>query len=544
MTIETRSQQPGTADHITPIDHRVLGLAIHGIGQQKLGTTLKYVLSEMLPLVRQIDKNSGVSARPLDEGDPAEVVIRFRGESTKTANVEGYELKFKEVWWANTFEPPAVTDMVFSMPALAMRLAQRPGAGPLQAMTFLIGASLRRILSDFAQVLLAVLLAVPALVATLLSLGAEQRIGEARRWFLLRAAHGQTAIAEIVVVLASPFVLVLVLMPLRVIEFVIPSNLRPDGLAKFRLMLVKIFTEHLGDMWLYLYRPWEASRIRYRLEERFREIVEEVKDQNAEGRVECVMVIAHSMGAVVTYEALTGRRIRDLIDQNFGRDGQPKLYVATVGAGLNLAWRLVPEVEEGRLIRPLSTAASWHDFWTEFDPVPRGRLTLPPSLAALFKADRVEDHKVVNQVDVFSDHTSYWNNAEEVLAPLLDLATDHHFSERLNLNKAAREDRVYVLSGFKGLAWLAAPVTAAAVALGGGADLLTEQIVNVLGVSGDVTSALGALGAAGAGAAAVVIVYSTLIKWRWNRWDRRVKYRPVPFDRAALVTTELKSIST
>jgi hypothetical protein len=539
MTIETQSQQPGTADHTTPIDHRVLGLAIHGIGQQKLGTTLKYVLSEMLPLVRQIDRGAGVSARPLDEGDPAEVVIRFRGTSTKTSKVEGYELKFKEVWWANTFEPPAVTEMVFSMPALATRLAQRPGAGPLQAMTSLIWVSIRRILSDVAQVLLAVLLAVPALVATLLSLSTEQRLGSARRWFLLRAAHGQTAIAEIVVVLASPFVLVLVLMPLRVIEFVIPSNLRPEGLAKFRLMLIKIFTEHFGDMWLYLYRPWEASRIRYRLEERFREIVEEVRNPNAEGKVECVMVIAHSMGAVVTYEALTGRRISDLIDQNFGGDGQPKLYLVTVGAGLNLAWRLVPEAEEGRLIRPLSTVASWHDFWTEFDPVPRGKLNLPASLASLF-----EDHKVVNQVDVFSDHTAYWNNAEEVLAPLLDLATDHHFREALNLNKAARENRVYVLSGFKGLAWLAAPLTAAAVALGGGADLLTDQIVNVLGVSGDVPSALGALGAAGAGAAAVVIVYSTLIKWRWNLWDRRVKYQPALPVQAAMVATELKSMGT
>jgi hypothetical protein len=543
MTIETQSQQPGTAVR-TPIDHRVLGLAIHGIGQQKLGTTLKYVLSEMLPLVRQIDRGAGVSARPLDEGDPAEVVIRFRGTSTKTSKVEGYELKFKEVWWANTFEPPAVTDMLFSMPRLAARLVHRPGAGWLRALAIVIGSAILRILWDVAQVLLAVLFAVPALIATLLSLRREGRFGRARTWLLLTAARGQTAIAEIVVLVASPFVLVLVLMPLRVIEFVIPSNLRPEGLAKFRLMLIKIFTEHLGDMWLYLYRPWEASRIRYRLEERFREIVEEVKNTTAEGNVECVMVIAHSMGAVVAYEALTGRRMSDLIDQNFGGDGQPKLYLATVGAGLNLAWRLVPDAEEGRLIRPLSKAANWHDFWTEFDPVPRGKVNLPPSLATLFEDYKPKDHKVVNQVDVFSDHTAYWNNAEEVLAPLLDLVTDHHFSEALNLNKAARENRVYVLSGFKGLAWLAAPVTAAAVALGGGADLLTDQVVNVLGASGDVPSALGALGAAGAGAAAVVIVYSTLIKWRWNLWDRRVKYRPVPPVQAAMVATELKSMGT
>lgn len=521
MTIEAPANQTAAAESRTPIKHRVLGLAVHGIGQQKLGTTLKYVLSELLPLLRNIDRDCGVSARPLDEGDPAEVVIRFRGKSASTSRVEGYELRFREVWWANTFEPPAVTEMAFSMPQLAVGLAGDPEAGLLPSLFTLARAGVSRVLRDIVYVLLAVAVAVPALVAAVVFLRRGRAIGPTGEWLLLAAARGQTAIAELAVVVASPFVLILVLVPLRVIEFVIPSNLRPEGLAKLQLMLVKIFTEHVGDMWLYLFRPWEASRIRYRLEERFREMIEQRDSPAAEGKVDSVLVIAHSMGAVVAYEALSGERIRELIDQNFGRPDQPRLYLATVGAGLNLAWRIAPRSERGRFTRPLSTAVRWHDFWTSFDPVPRGRLH--PPMSAEFK-----DHEVINQADAFSDHTAYWNNVEEVLAPLLDLATDHHFRENLHLDKAARKNRVYVLSGFKGLAWFAAPVTAAAVAFGGGADWITDQIVAIIGVSGDLPSFAGAAGAAAVGAAAVIVGYSTLVKWLWNRWDRRVKYRPAP----------------
>jgi hypothetical protein len=501
----------------------VLGLAVHGIGQQLLGQTLKHVLSGFLPLVRLVDGQAGISARPLDKGDPSDVVLRFRGHSHITSKTEGYEITFKEVWWASTFEPPSIWEMVAGVPDLVMNMARRQNAGNPRAFLWLVGSFLQRIAWDAVMVVLALVLTVPTLVLTVSSLLTGHGVGRTTSRLLEMVAKGQTAIAELAVLLASPFVLVLVLVPLRVLEFAIPSNLRIEGLSKFRMMLISIITEQLGDMWLYLNRPWEASRIRVRLEERFREIVEEVRNPSAEGKVESVMVIAHSMGAVVAYEAFTGRRMTDLINANFGGEGQPKLYFVTVGAGLNLAWGLVPPIEENRLIRPVSECIEWHDFWSELDPVPQGELAPPNGLPR-----PRESHEVVNQMDVFSDHTAYWNNAEEVVAPLLDLATEHHFDATLCLNNAARRTRVQVLAGFKGLAWLAAPLTAAAVALGGGADWLTDQIADVLGLGGDIPSALGAIGAAGAGAVFVVVVYSTVVKWFWNAWDNRVKYRPLP----------------
>src|SRR5690606_29736719 len=146
----------------------------------------------------------------------------------------------------------------------------------------------------------------------------------------------------------------------------------------------------------------------------------------------------------------------------------------------------------------------WHDFWSELDPVPRGKLIPPAPLPG-----PLASHDVVNQMDVFSDHTAYWNNAEEVVAPLLDLATDHHFDEKLCLNNAARRIRVHVLAAFKGLAWIMAPVTAVAVAASGGADWITDQFVALTGISGDIPSLLGVAGAAAIGATFVVVLYST-----------------------------------
>jgi hypothetical protein len=507
-----------------PINHRVVGLAVHGIGEQPLGNTLKHVLSGFLPLVRLIDPDAGISASPLDKGDPSEVAIRFRGQSDKTSTVEGYEITFKEAWWASTFEPPSIWEMVGGMPGLVTNMVRRRGVGKTQAVFWVLSESLKRFLTDLRLVILAVLLTIPALVFTLVSLRGDRAAGGGSR-LLETAARGQTAIAELAVILASPFLLLVVLVPLRVIEFLLPTSFRIEGLGKFRMMLTSIITRHLGDMWLYLNRPWEASRIRVRVEERFRELVDEITNQAAEGKVECVLVVAHSMGAVVTYEALTGRRMTDLINANFGGEGQPKLFFATVGAGLNLAWQLVPRGEERRFVRPVSECVEWHDFWSELDPVPRGKL-MPP--ARLPGPSEDHNHEVVNQMDVFSDHTAYWNNAEEVVAPLLDLATDHHFDSKLCLNNAARRTRVQVLAAFKGLAWVMAPISAVAVAFSGGADWISDQIVSLTGIGGDIPSLLGAAGAATAGAAIVVVVYSTIVKWFWNLWDNRVKYKVLP----------------
>ena len=129
-----------------PIEHRVVGLAVHGIGEQPLGNTLKHVLSGFLPLVRLIDPEAGISARPLDKGDPSDVVIRFRGQSQKTGKLEGYEITFKEAWWATTFEPPSIWEIVAGVPSLVTNIVRRQGASKPMAAFWLVKAAVQRVL--------------------------------------------------------------------------------------------------------------------------------------------------------------------------------------------------------------------------------------------------------------------------------------------------------------------------------------------------------------------------------------------------------------
>ena len=82
------------------------------------------------------------------------------------------------------------------------------------------------------------------------------------------------------------------------------------------------------------------------------------------------------------------------------------------------------------------------------DPVTLG--DLEPSWDK-WAANRRESLEVVNQQDIFSDHTTYWSNAEEVMAPILGIISGGRLS--VQLRKGCRRLRVTVLAALKGVAW-------------------------------------------------------------------------------------------
>jgi hypothetical protein len=173
----------------------------------------------------------------------------------------------------------------------------------------------------------------------------------------------------------------------------------------------------------------------------------------AGGRCRDVTIIAHSAGAVVSYEMLTdpacastAARVRKLI---------------TVGAGLNKAWDIAPDLP--RLQRALPAHIHWLDLWASYDPVPAGWLEPPlvdtrpgapaggrarifapsPEVAVTQRltprvspdpyapaGDTAEalkgpaaappvfwpvSEQVTNRMNVLSDHGGYWANDEQVL---------------------------------------------------------------------------------------------------------------------------------
>jgi hypothetical protein len=163
---------------------------------------------------------------------------------------------------------------------------------------------------------------------------------------------------------------------------------------------------------------------------------------------------------------------------------------------------------------------------------------------------------VVNQEDIFSDHTTYWNNAEEVMAPILRRVSGGRLIVRLR--EGRRRLRVTVLAALKGLAWLL-PVAVfvwmtttnwsegfvawayGKAILGAPLHLITEapgggqlgfqpwnqpsDFLKNLGGRWTLEHLALPLLAAAYVAAAVGVVYNLVVKTLWDLWDRRTKFK-------------------
>jgi hypothetical protein len=200
------------------------------------------------------------------------------------------------------------------------------------------------------------------------------------------------------------------------------------------------------------------------------------------------------------------------------------LHYFTVASALPAIFAVVPEDEKLRLYRPLPASVRWHDIYSQYDPI-RSDLLLAPAPWPEQVPRPVEELRVVNQMDLFAEHNAYWNNAEQVLAPVLDRVTEGRFHDKLSLNGEAREYRVRVLAAWKAIAWLTIPlVFAVMVATGAGGWLSGWAQGGFL--DGELWEGFVLTPAMWAGVAAVFAAggYSSVVKWFWDTWDRNTKY--------------------
>jgi len=302
-------------------------------------------------------------------------------------------------------------------------------------------------------------------------------------------------------------------------------------------MVANVLTRHLGDLSAYLDDAWEAARIQEVFACRLKAITKHAADER--------FVIAHSMGTVVAYEGLL-RAARDRVDC------APVRFIA-VGAALNRARRMVPPQEAYRLEGPLPGWVRLTYIAARHDPVTLG--DLDPSLEWAVNAP--ESLEVVNQEDIFSDHTTYWNNAEEVMAPILHVITGGRLHVRLR--EGRRRLRVTVLAALKGIAWLLPAAVFVWLAstnwseafgawaygkamLGAPLRLITgtpaagqpplqpwsqpNDFLDNLGGRWTLEHLALPLLASAYVAAAVGVVYNLLVKTLWDLWDQRTKFRP------------------
>ena len=178
-----------------------------------------------------------------------------------------------------------------------------------------------------------------------------------------------------------------------VVLLLIVAQIPIDQLQKFILLTLirPLLVDRVGDFWIYLHDHPGAMHIRRGVEEAIDSLVDDE-------RCDEIVVVAHSQGTVVAFDALTSGGIAhvDRIHR-----------FITVGAALNKAWTL----EEGSkalngALPP--TLKRWVDLWANYDPVPGGPLK--------HRFPVVKSERLTNAINVLTDHDTYWSNPEEFLS--------------------------------------------------------------------------------------------------------------------------------
>jgi hypothetical protein len=381
--------------------HALGVLLVHGIGEQPRGDTLLAFGEPMIQVLgdwvhgRELGRvavtGSKLSASALESPEPAHAVVGLTLGDRSTSWL------LAESWWAGEFRHPPFT-----------RLA-----------------------------------------GWLLTVGPWAIISHASRW-LRDAPRAQLPYQALKVVLAIPlsWLMQIVVVLLAVLAWLPIPGLR-RAISGFLLRL----TGTLGDSYVLLESPVQKTAAI----ESVRRDVRWLAD-----RCDKVAVVAHSQGAAIARLALAESRHSSVcLFATFG-SGVSKLtelesletgavarlvrtFVAVSLVGLALLPRglsLTPErsiIWTLFLVMPLAflgvsikfvwdqskawperartlslSPLDWVDFWATSDPVPNGPLARPGVVGQLRSV------QVTNRISWFSDHSSYWENRDEFVLPLLD----------------------------------------------------------------------------------------------------------------------------
>lgn len=278
-----------------------------------------------------------------------------------------------------------------------------------------------------------------------------------------------------------------------------------------RRMIDSFLIDWFGDLPVLLDEPVQSANVRARLARSIRRLVDDGCD--------AIVVVAHSGGALVTFETLLDPAYETLkVDK-----------LVTLGQGLGLAWRLaadpgVREITPGhRLVGNLARVRPglrWVDVWASYDPAPAGPLparggivaeasertaatatavatgdatdvpwlmqapvTLPgePIPAPPPATIMVESRPVTNEMNVLTDHGAYWANPEGFLIPLvrhIDAARGDASASRFYRDRADRTRRIVWrrqrVSALAAWGWLCSV-----------AGILTALVLVILEATGD-----------------------------------------------------------
>ena len=336
---------------------------VHGIGQQAESDAIREFGGHVLRWLREWHEARGlaieVERSVLSYGDRGEPPARFSVRILAHGG-PAQTWVFAEAWWAARLRAPSFPRMVGWGWIVVTRVLQRLADSAERNVT----GSTRQHRSALERVI---------------------RFVSALFLFIGYAA---------VMIVSLPLILVL---------FVLAQL--PGPFERLVLGIRLFVVEQIGDFYTFLHDDVQALHIRSAVAYAIDYLV--TKEE-----CERIVVMAHSQGSVVAFDALSSEKIAHI--------GAVSTLV-TVGGALNNAF-LLKSKRSTRLERELPPHIRWLDVWSDYDPVSGGRLVRRGHPV------RWEDLHVLNELNVITDHGGYFTNREEFLSRLaqeIDSPADH-----------------------------------------------------------------------------------------------------------------------
>ena len=210
----------------------------------------------------------------------------------------------------------------------------------------------------------------------------------------------------------------------------IPSIGPLDKVVKWIRKLDPFISSGLGDIARYVDHEIWSANARARVENVVIGMLQkrEIKD---------ITIVAHSMGAIVAYDALTeGGNIAQAVSQLVETD-RKKITFVSVGGAINRVLTLISspglpkakhrtdkeiKFNDLQIPRPLAkiiTAGDkfyWLDIFARRDPVPAGPVSDDIiAKAGIDPVKQMKERMVINKDSLIYDHVTYWENKELVM---------------------------------------------------------------------------------------------------------------------------------
>jgi hypothetical protein len=455
---------------------------IHGLGLIPRNSMLQQVLNALsywfnreagLALATKGPGRIWLSPHLTDDPDPdqpesrATMDIVAPGPKNASAGRDSaVRLKFREVWWAESFGMPDIGQTISwaqvqwreqaarllipirwrrgSIPsataapgAVSANGSGRPAGLPVRRETQPLAAGDTGAAVDRAPLRRGTR---GTLAGLLLLYGLYQYLWKVIQWLILTPA----------------ITLLLIIMGIVRVLAIVPF-LQSAVVTTFTATINTVMLHWVAEIQVYLTDYTRSSAIR----ERF---IREVKAFLSNPLCDRVMVIAESGGTYIAYEGLTTLLGQPDLPLNEQGDPKPVTFVS-IATALRRIW-LLSNTDRHRLHGVLPTYVRWLHFWARYDPVAAGPLD-ESSLPRIPKWDPPEENPeqqirdslkqcinfgVANTDSTFTDHVHYWDNLEQVVGQVAcELVAGHPLLEEAVRAKLASPDKVLLRRW--GVAW-------------------------------------------------------------------------------------------